>query len=277
MEVSEHQAETEQWRPVIGFEGAYEVSDLGRVRSLDRRIICRNGTSFRRRGVVLNPSEHTPGGGYRQVKLPNPESPNPRAQRAVFVHTLVLTAFVGPRPSPEIEVRHLNGVRSDNRLSNLAWGTASENAYDRVRHGTHPNANKMECDWGHVLEPPNLYERGLLNGQRLCRACAQTRAHLLHDRGQRDDDTFRVEAARQYARILAGEVRPPSGERTMCPRGHLLQEPNLVAWSAARGHRGCLACSRARARVHAAKQRGEELDLRVESDRKYAQIMRTVS
>lgn len=270
------EGDAEQWRPVSGYVGSYEVSSLGRVRSLDRRIECRNGSSFRRRGVLLNPSEHTPG-GYRQVKLPNVESSNASAQRTAFVHALVLTAFVGPRPGPEIEARHLNGIRSDNRLANLTWGTASENAYDRVRHGTHPNANKTECDWGHVLESPNLYERGVLNGQRLCRACAQTRALLLHDRGHRDDNVFRAEADRQYARILSGDVRPPPSDRTACPRDHLLQEPNLVAWSAARGYRGCLACSRARARVHAAKRRGEVLDLRAESDRRYAQIMRAVS
>lgn len=267
--------EMEEWRPVAGFAGAYEVSNLGRVRSLDRRILCRNGTSFRRRGVVLNPSEHTPG-GYRQVKLPNRESASPGAQRTAFVHALVLEAFVGPRPAPEMEARHLNGVPSDNRLSNLIWGTASENAFDRVRHGTHSNANKTECNWGHKLEPPNLYKISLARGHRICRACTQARA-ALHGRGQSSADSFRTEADRQYTRILNDEVQLPSGGRTACPRGHLLQRPNLVASAAAIGHRSCLACARARACVHGAKQRGVALDLRAESDRRYAQIMRTAS
>ncbi len=54
---------------------------------------------------------------------------------AVFVHTLVLLTFAGPRPSG-YEARHLNGVRSDNRAENLAWGTRAENLADRLRHGT---------------------------------------------------------------------------------------------------------------------------------------------
>lgn len=53
-----------------------------------------------------------------------------------FVHTLVLEAFVGSRPGPKSQCRHLNGVRTDNRLTNLKWGTAKENARDKVRHGT---------------------------------------------------------------------------------------------------------------------------------------------
>lgn len=53
----------------------------------------------------------------------------------IFVHRLVLMTFVGPLP-PGQECRHLNGDRTDNRLSNLAWGTRIENMQDRKRHGT---------------------------------------------------------------------------------------------------------------------------------------------
>lgn len=54
-----------------------------------------------------------------------------------FVHHLVLEAFVGPRPKGK-QCRHLNGVPTDNRAENLAWGTAKENTDDKVRHGTIP-------------------------------------------------------------------------------------------------------------------------------------------
>ncbi len=51
------------------------------------------------------------------------------------VHSLVLRAFVGPRPKG-MQIRHINGIKSDNRLENLAYGTAKENAADRKIHGT---------------------------------------------------------------------------------------------------------------------------------------------
>lgn len=56
-------------------------------------------------------------------------------------HSLVADAFLGPRPSG-MEVRHLNGIRSDNRISNLAYGTKVENAADRDRHGRNPHGER---------------------------------------------------------------------------------------------------------------------------------------
>lgn len=69
--------------------------------------------------------------GYHRVRF---MANGKRAKRTV--HTLVLSALVGPRPSPAHQVRHLNGDRTDNRVENLAWGTAAENADDRDQHGT---------------------------------------------------------------------------------------------------------------------------------------------
>jgi hypothetical protein len=84
--------------------------------------------------------------GYPVVDLKH------QGKRKTFtVHTLVLTAFVGPRPEG-YECRHLNGNRADSRLRNLAWGTPSENDEDRRRHGTfvqgetHGNARLTEHD-----------------------------------------------------------------------------------------------------------------------------------
>lgn len=59
---------------------------------------------------------------------------NKGVYRVVAIHTLVLEAFCGPRPSG-FHCRHLNGVSDDNRLENLAWGTPKENAEDQVKHG----------------------------------------------------------------------------------------------------------------------------------------------
>jgi len=74
--------------------------------------------------------------GYKQVQL------RMNGKRLMkLVHVLVLEAFVGPRPHGK-ESAHWNGVRDDNRISNLRWATRSENNKDRVRHGTIPCGEK---------------------------------------------------------------------------------------------------------------------------------------
>jgi len=118
----------EDWRPVVGFEGTYEVSNMGRVRSLDRVSVDKNGRRVRYRGVVRRQSLGA--GGYPVVSLKSGKGSVRR------VHLLVAAAFHDP-PSEEDEVvRHLNGDRLDGRAVNLRWGSASANMLDKVRHGT---------------------------------------------------------------------------------------------------------------------------------------------
>jgi hypothetical protein len=116
----------EEWRAVVGFEGKYEVSSIGRVRSIAR---------FKRKSrelYLIEPNILTPtmNNGYYNVVLNGVNG-----KRSAKVHQLVLEAFVGPRPDGMI-TRHLNGVRDDNRVENLAWGTFKENSDDMRRHGT---------------------------------------------------------------------------------------------------------------------------------------------
>lgn len=117
-----------KWKKVPGHPN-YEVSDTGRVRSLDHEHSYTNrwGTQTRRRvrGRELTPQEAA--GGYLIVCLGR--------GTCCLVHHLVLDAFTGPRPEG-LECRHLNGNPSDNRLSNLRWGTVEENRADSVRHRT---------------------------------------------------------------------------------------------------------------------------------------------
>jgi hypothetical protein len=108
--------EKERWLPVSGFP-AYEVSDLGRVRSV-------------RAGRLLKPARIN-SLGHLQVKLYRNGK-----QHGRLVHRLVLEAFVGPCP-PGMEARHVaTNDTSNNRLTNLAWGTYSENEADKKIHGT---------------------------------------------------------------------------------------------------------------------------------------------
>lgn len=114
------EATGEEWRAVVGYEGLYEVSTLGRVRRPSGRML----------------TTHINSEGYVEltVRVWNRETQTFKS-RSARVHALMLEAFVGPRPDGCVS-RHLNGVRTDNRVENLAWGTHRENALDRRIHGT---------------------------------------------------------------------------------------------------------------------------------------------
>lgn len=120
--------ENERWLPVVGYEGLYEVSDLGRVRSVDAMVAGVFGRTQIRRGKILKQS---PSGSYLAVVLS--KCGKIKTHR---IHKLVLEAFVGPRPDG-CEARHFpdRDIRN-NRLSNLSWGTALENSDDKRKHGT---------------------------------------------------------------------------------------------------------------------------------------------
>lgn len=122
-----------EWRPVVGFEGFYEVNANGELRSLSKVVPSsrrKTGAVFPRRVAGRTMRHHIGTVGYPIVTLARDGQKFGR-----HVHRLVLEAFVGPCP-PGMEARHLNGVRSDCRLENLAWGTKIENADDKRRHGT---------------------------------------------------------------------------------------------------------------------------------------------
>jgi NUMOD4 motif len=122
---------TERWRPVPGYEGLYEVSDRGQVRSLDRQVIAQMPTGpavQRYPGKVLRNTIRPD--GYAQVGLSRAG-----VQKTFNVHILVLEAFVGPCP-PGQEARHGPGGKSDPSLANLrGWGTRKENFADRIEDG----------------------------------------------------------------------------------------------------------------------------------------------
>lgn len=102
----------QRWRPVLGYEGLYEVSDLGLVRIAGQ----------------ARPLTATHWGAYLAVTLRGRGRPK-RAR----VHVVVLEAFVSPRPDGMV-ARHLNDQQSDNRLANLAWGTPERNREDARRN-----------------------------------------------------------------------------------------------------------------------------------------------
>jgi hypothetical protein len=112
----------ENWKPVVGFENIYEVSDLGRVRSLDRIYFHQRNGPTRYKGRLLKPTWTT---GYAVVGLSRGGS-----VESLYVHDLVLRAFIGRKPVDE-EVCHGPAGERVNALTNLRYDTRQANALDR--------------------------------------------------------------------------------------------------------------------------------------------------
>lgn len=252
---------TERWLPIPGYEGSYEVSNQGRVRSLDREITRSDGRVQRNRGRVLSPGIDTQGRHGVALKALG-------HSKSFRVHTLVMLAFVGPRPDG-MEVCHWDGRPENNALSNLRYDTRSANRFDAVRHGTHYSTAKRECPREHVLATPNLVAHVAENGHRACLACRRARVNA-----QRSGQDFSELADLHYRQIMSGTARGKMGARTHCPRDHPLVEPNLVRSAAEDGRRSCLACARAYHIGVRAKRRGEPFDIKAVADQKYAEIMK---
>jgi hypothetical protein len=166
----------EQWHSVVGFEGMYEVSDKGHVRSLARPT--RNGIGRPILDRILAP-DFVGKRRYPQVSLYKDGKETRRR-----IHQLVLEAFVGPCP-PGQECLHANDIASDNRLENLRWDTRSANANEKVRNGNHPNARKTHCKNGHEFTPENTI-RPPSYGGRQCRECKRNAVRIWRQRNKGD-------------------------------------------------------------------------------------------
>lgn len=120
----------EVWKPVLGYEGMYEVSNMGRVKSLPRRVRTVGGdgvpTTRLMSGRVLTPRGPRP---FVDLWRGN-------VSEKKRVCRLVLEAFVGPCPSGMEACHFPNRDTTNNRLSNLRWDTRQANAMDRDAHGT---------------------------------------------------------------------------------------------------------------------------------------------
>ena len=118
----------ERWKPVLGYEGTYEVSDHGRLRSKDRVVTFADGRKRRYRGQQR--TTFICKQGYIRATLKIKNQP-----RTFTIHSLVAGAFLGPCPEG-LEVCHNDGNPKNNHLNNLRYDTHVANHADRKKHGT---------------------------------------------------------------------------------------------------------------------------------------------
>ena len=125
----------EIWKDIKGYEGLYQISSFGNVKSLDRYIINKNGDKQYFPGKYLTQGI---GDSYLKVTL----SKNNK-QRTFRVHILVARTFI-PNPENKPEVNHIDGNKKNNKVNNLEWNTRSENELHAYRNGLAKPSNKQK-------------------------------------------------------------------------------------------------------------------------------------
>lgn len=131
----------EIWIPVKGFEGGYEVSNLGRIKSLKRVEVCTwiNKTPTRvRPEIIMKPTMGKR--GYYEVYLHFKG-----VKKRCKFHRLLATAFI-PNPENKPYINHKNGIKSDNSFDNLEWCNASENVTHAIKTGLNPRRPRYGKD-----------------------------------------------------------------------------------------------------------------------------------
>jgi hypothetical protein len=115
---------SEIWVPINGYEGRYEISNLGRIASI------KNSERF-----FIKPNTST-----NYAKISCAKRPHESSQKTLYVHRVVAQHFLGPRPEGHV-IRHLDGNRYNNAVNNLQYGLPCENVADTIKHKTHSGSN----------------------------------------------------------------------------------------------------------------------------------------
>lgn len=152
----------EIWKAIEGFEGLYEVSNLGRVRSLDRTY----PNNYRPHKGIIKKFALCGGRGHNKYPTVGLQRVNPKFKTGALVHRLVAKAFI-PNPDNKPEVNHIDGNKLNNHVDNLEWCTRKEN----VQHSS--DNGLLRCDGVHFNAKLNVanvvqIKKELANGTRKC-------------------------------------------------------------------------------------------------------------
>jgi len=135
----------EIWKPVVGYEGLYEVSNTGKIKAIERALFYRGCYRVHKERVL---NQETYAQGYLRVTLSKNNLPKRRS-----VHRAVAQAFL-PNPENKETINHKNGIKTDNSVENLEWATWTENNRHAIATGL--NKNKGENGSGAKLKTENV-------------------------------------------------------------------------------------------------------------------------
>lgn len=124
----------EIWRPVIGYEGLYEVSNLGRIVSLEHKVW--NGLTMATKKKKIKKNTLNAKGYYKTVLYKNKKT------KDLLVHRIVAQAFI-PNPEKKPQVNHIDENPKNNNVNNLEWVTAKENCNHGTRIERCVNSHKL--------------------------------------------------------------------------------------------------------------------------------------
>lgn len=122
--------EKEIWKDIKGYEGKYQVSDFGRVKSLARIVEKKKGIFVNKKEIFLKPAKNIK--GYLKIKLCK-KTDGVCNEKSITIHRLVAYEFL-ENSFNKAQVNHKNGIKDDNRVENLEWATASENVIHSLKH-----------------------------------------------------------------------------------------------------------------------------------------------
>ena len=159
----------EEWRDIPGFEGYYQASTLGRIRSVDRVVPWSGWGGVRTcKGQILTQCwcSHYP---YKVV-APSKQG----KQSTAYVHRLVAAAWLGPVPAG-CQVRHGENGYADNSVSNLSYGTRKDNERDKIRDGTSLRKRVKRSDGVEFASLSEAAEQSDCHIGHVCHVCRGSR------------------------------------------------------------------------------------------------------